>query len=75
MNWLPISEAPEDQLILLRKDFDGLETPMIVVGEVTTFRGEKHQLWRGPYDQTVKDFPVVGGPNKFTHYAEIGVIE
>ncbi len=72
MNWLPISEAPEDELILLRKDFDCLEAPMIVIGEVTTIQGKRHQLWGGPYDQTVKDFPVVEDSNKFTHYAEIG---
>ena len=45
--WKPISEAPEDILILLRKDFDSVETPMVVVGEVITFKGKKHHLFQG----------------------------
>ena len=74
-NWKPISEAPEDTLILLRKDFPSVETPMVVVGEVITFKGQKHHLWRGPYDQTVKDFSSVGESETFTHYAEIGQLK
>ena len=73
--WKPISEAPEDTLILLRKDFDSVETPLVVVGEVITFKGKKHHLWRGPYDQTIKDFSSVGDSETFTHYAEIGQLE
>ena len=74
-NWKPIKEAPEDTLVLLRKDFPNVITPMVVVGEVTTFKGQQHHLWRGPYDQTVKEFSSVGESETFTHYAEIGQIE
>ena len=48
-----ISEAPFDELIILRKDFLGIETPLIVVGEITMFKGKIHHLWRGGYISAV----------------------
>lgn len=75
MNWKPISEAPEDTLILLRKDFPEFETPMIVVGEVITFNEERHILCRGPYEGVGRTFSSSCSPEKFTHYAEIGELE
>jgi len=73
IDWLPIEDAPEDTLILLRKDFEDVDTPLIVVGEVTTFKGSKHYLWRGPYEGVIKEFSRIGDSETFTHYNTLGI--
>jgi len=49
----PISEAPLDTLIIFKKVFKDIETPLIVVGEVVTFKGKIHHLYRGGYEETI----------------------
>ena len=73
MNWKPIDEnTPQDELILLRKDFKQYETPCIVVGEIFTFKGEVHHAWRGPYEETIKIFKgETSWDEKFTHWAPL----
>ena len=71
-DWNTIDTCPEDKLVLLRKDFSGVETPMVVVGELTTFKGKVHHLWRGPYEGTVKEFSNIGFKEHFTHWADLG---
>ena len=69
--WKSIETAPEDVLILLRKDFPGVETPMVVVGMVTSFKGKVHHLWNGPYDGVVNEFGRIGNSETFTHWLEL----
>lgn len=75
MKWQPIETAPMDTLVLLRKDFKGTETPLVVVGEVITFKGVVHHLWRGGYDACVKiykDEVDKGWDEKFNLWLPLG---
>jgi len=60
MIWKDIDETtPQDELVLLRKNFEAAETPLIVIGEVVTFRGAVHHLSRGAYDNSIKCYKEV----------------
>jgi hypothetical protein len=73
MNWKPIDDVPHDKLVLLRKNFEKAETPLIVIGEVFKFKGNIHHTWRGGYDDSIKLYKKVDPKwdEKFDFYAEI----
>ena len=73
MQWKTIDTVPQDKLVLLRKNFKNAETPLIVVGEVFTFKGKVHHAWRGAYDESINIYKKVdkNWDEKFEFYAEI----
>lgn len=71
VEWKSIETAPFDTLILMKKDFEGFETPMVVVGEVINFKGATHYLCRGPYDDVIDTFNEIGDAEKPTHWANL----
>jgi uncharacterized protein YrzB (UPF0473 family) len=55
MTWKLIdTTTPMDKTILLRKNFNNLDTPCIVIGEIITFRDKVCHLWRATYEETIK---------------------
>lgn len=72
IEWKPIDEAPEDEDILLKQHFNGISLPLIVIGEVITFKEKLHYLWKGPYEDTVKVYlEELGGEFLPTHWASM----
>ena len=72
MKWNDISTVPEEKIVLLRKDFDECETPLVVIGEVINMNGKVHQLYRGGYAETVNVYKTYGfEDNCFTHWAPL----
>ena len=70
--WKLIDEAPKDKDILLKQYFDGISLPLIVIGEVITFKEKLHYLWKGPYEDTVKIYLEECGDEFLpTHWASI----
>jgi len=72
MQWKTIDDStPQDELILLRSSVPDIDTPLVVVGELTTFKGKLHHLWRGTYDKTVVEFRQHGFKDVFQQWCEL----
>lgn len=72
--WKDIRTCPKDTIVLLKKEFDEVETPCVVIGEITSFNGEVHHLWRGAYTGVVDLYKNEIAPywdEKFTHWKEL----
>lgn len=70
-NWKKIDkDTPRDKYILLyKKARDGKK--MIVIGELTEYKGKTHHLWSGMYSDTVELWKNWISPRwngKFTHW-------
>jgi hypothetical protein len=75
MTWKLIDKTtPMDKTILLRKNFNNLDTPCIVIGEIITFRDKVCHLWRATYEETIKIYREESDPEwdeMFTHWMEL----
>lgn len=53
--WNPIETAPKDKNILLKQEC-GKSIPMIVIGEISTFKGKNVIFFNAAYEDTVRLF-------------------